>query len=325
MADTQCWATNADGGYLTNNRLSRQLRFALTPLMKFRQFCDLKEAWGLGKGSLLFWDKISRINTSGYTHGTLAELTEMPANKFTIGRGTLAVHEYGNSIPFTGKLEALSEFNINNPIQRTLRDDMGITLDHLAGYQFKMTKLKYIASSTVAGGFETLASDSTKTIGSSRNAKGGWRLYHIDEVVSHLKSQNVPPYDDAGNYICIASVNFLKQIKKDSDWKNAARYGDPERIFAGEVGRISGCRFIEESNVLVNTIGTGGDFGEAVIFGKEAVVEGIAVPEELRAKIPTDYGRSKGIAWYTIAGWIKAWKITDTNQYEHIVQLTGKS
>jgi hypothetical protein len=32
------------------------------------------------------------------------------------------------------------------------------------------------------------------------------------------------------------------------------------------------------------------------------VAEGVAVPEEMRGKIPTDYGRSKGIAWYYLGG-----------------------
>ena len=32
------------------------------------------------------------------------------------------------------------------------------------------------------------------------------------------------------------------------------------------------------------------------------MAEAIAVPEEMRGKIPTDYGRSKGIAWYYLGG-----------------------
>jgi hypothetical protein len=32
------------------------------------------------------------------------------------------------------------------------------------------------------------------------------------------------------------------------------------------------------------------------------VAEGIAIPEEMRAKIPTDFGRSKGVAWYALLG-----------------------
>ena len=30
--------------------------------------------------------------------------------------------------------------------------------------------------------------------------------------------------------------------------------------------------------------------------------EAIAIPEEIRGKIPSDYGRSKGVAWYYLGG-----------------------
>jgi hypothetical protein len=36
--------------------------------------------------------------------------------------------------------------------------------------------------------------------------------------------------------------------------------------------------------------------------GGDTVTEAIAVPEEIRAKIPGDFGRSKAIAWYYLGG-----------------------
>ena len=40
----------------------------------------------------------------------------------------------------------------------------------------------------------------------------------------------------------------------------------------------------------------------AFIMGGDTVTEAICIPEEIRAKIPGDYGRSKGIAWYYMGG-----------------------
>jgi hypothetical protein len=37
-------------------------------------------------------------------------------------------------------------------------------------------------------------------------------------------------------------------------------------------------------------------------FGDDTVAEAIAVMEEMRGKIPGDYGRSKGVAWYYLGG-----------------------
>jgi len=35
---------------------------------------------------------------------------------------------------------------------------------------------------------------------------------------------------------------------------------------------------------------------------EDTVAEAIAVPEEMRGKIPGDFGRSKGVAWYYLGG-----------------------
>ena len=48
--------------------------------------------------------------------------------------------------------------------------------------------------------------------------------------------------------------------------------------------------------------GNGNVSDDAHFFGKDTVAEAIVVPEEIRGKIPTDYGRSKGIAWYALEG-----------------------
>ena len=37
-------------------------------------------------------------------------------------------------------------------------------------------------------------------------------------------------------------------------------------------------------------------------MGEDTVAEAIAVPEEMRGKIPGDYGRSRGVAWYYLGG-----------------------
>ena len=38
------------------------------------------------------------------------------------------------------------------------------------------------------------------------------------------------------------------------------------------------------------------------MLGGDTVTEAIVLPEEIRGKIPGDYGRSRGIAWYYLGG-----------------------
>ncbi len=323
MAGLQFWASNAQGGFFTNNRLSQQLRHGLVPLMKFRQFVDIKEGWGKGVGDTLFYNKISKVDTAG---GALVETNVMPENQYSIARGTIVLTEYGNSIPFTGKLEALSEFNVMDPTMKVLRNDMAEVLDKRAGLEFKRSQRKYICLTTLTGTLTSLADSTTATFASAGIARSSPKAFHFKEVIDELKKRNIPKFDGE-NYVCIGSVAALRKLKDDTEWLDAAKYGDPERLFNGEVGRFYGCRFIEETNLLVNTLGSAaGSFpklGEAVVFGAEAVIEGIAVPEEIRAKVTTDYGRSQGLAWYAILGYKKMFKAADSGQDEHIIHITS--
>lgn len=308
------WNTTTLGGYLHNPHLSKQLRHFAGPLMKFRQFVQIKEAFGLGRSETVYFDKVSKIGTAGTA---LTENTEIPEHRFVLTRGTITITEYGNAIPYSGKLEAIAEFDVDNAITRVLRDDMASALDQQAAAEFTGVEYEYVCAGTALGSAGTSWTVSTGT--AYATAQANLNAYHVKEIVDTLKKMNAPKYDGE-NYICIASVNAMRGIKDHSDWTDAAKYGDPERLFSGEVGRFYGCRFIEETNFLVNTLG-GSTFGEAVFFGGDAVMEGIAIPEEVRAAIPRDYGRRKGVAWYALLGWKRIWDMT-SDGISHIIHVT---
>ena len=47
----QIFAVNSLGGFMFAVNLSQRLRYALQPAVKFRQFCDLKDAVGKHRGN----------------------------------------------------------------------------------------------------------------------------------------------------------------------------------------------------------------------------------------------------------------------------------
>ena len=81
-------------------------------------------------------------------------------------------------------------------------------------------------------------------------------------------------------------------------------------IMNAEVGRYENTRYIEQTNIakgtgtdgVTTTAWTNGLSDWIFFFGNDTVAEAIAVPEEMRGKIPSDFGRSKGIAWYYLGG-----------------------
>jgi N4-gp56 family major capsid protein len=284
--------------------------------MKFRQFVRPDSAIGKNKGDTFDFDRVSNVATGG---GSILESQKMPETKVTISKASMTITEYGNSIPYTGKLEALAEFSPSNIITVALKDDMAKVLDTAAAAQFQAAKMKYTptgSSSVPTGVFDN---DGTVSTAATRNVQ----VFDIEEIRDYLASSLHAPKYDGENYMGIGSTGFLRGIMRDKDeFQEAAKYGDPERLFSGEVGRIRGVRLVEETNVLSNTMGTGSYKGEGVIFGADPVVEGIAIAEEIRAKIPGDYGRDKGVAWYFLGGWKQVWD-TATDGQARIIHVTS--
>ena len=63
----QVWAVNSLGGYMYSRQLSNVLRMAVQPLVKFRQFSDVRDAsqQGKKKGDVYTWDVFSDVAQAG--------------------------------------------------------------------------------------------------------------------------------------------------------------------------------------------------------------------------------------------------------------------
>ena len=301
----QLWVTSSLGGDMYSPKLSKKFRMQAQPLMRFRQFVDTKESLGKNAGDTVNWEKVANISTQG---GTLTETTTIPERQWTNTKGTLSLLEYGNAIPLTRKVTELSELDIEDITKRTLRYDMAKVIDSAVYTQFGSAKIKYCGTSTAT---YVISTNGSMTISATSSLIG----YHIKNIVDYLRSTMLaPPYDDDGNYVCIASTQALRQVF-DALESTAAYTTWP---LNGEVGRYYDVRFVRATGTIDNSIGLAATpTGEAFFFGSETVMEAIAVPEELIAKVPTDYGRSKGLAWYAILGHKIMWSGDPDNTIVH--------
>ncbi len=290
----QLFATNSLGGFLTNNQLSAQVRYKAQTLQKFRQFVDIEGAAGQNRGNKVFFDKISNISTAG---GTLTETDTIPKRNYTITQGSLTMTEYGNSIPYTQKVKTLADIMVPETIKTVLMNDMRVVLDSAAATQF--TTNDYIATitNTATTTFGT-AGTALATAGANMSDK------NVRDIIDQMKKLLIPRRED-DNYVCVASTNSIRGLYDFFEAKAQLTTIDP--LYRGEVGRYYGCRFVEETNFLTNIDGSNGIYGQAVFFGADAVREGIAIPEEIRIGIPTDFGRDQAIAWYGLLGFQQVW------------------
>jgi len=291
----QSWSPDGSGGYLANSVLSKKMRHASQPMMRARQFVRKESGYGKHKSDTLLFDRISNVATAGTT---IAELSKMPETNFAITQGSVIVNEFGNSIPYTGKLDALSEFSVSNIVLKALKNDMAKALDRAAMVELQTCQVKYAATGTDSAPTGTFDTDGTQSTAFTRDVQA----FDVKEIVDYFNGTLFTPPFDGENFICIASVGFARAIKDDPDWEDASKYGDPERLFSGEVGRYYGCRFVVEANVLASLVDTSYK-GEAIFFGEDPMIEAVAVAEEIRSKIPTDYGRDPGLAWYFLGNW----------------------
>lgn len=298
----QLWAVNSLGGFFYSLNLSDELRQALQPEARFRQFCDAKDAGGKNKGQTFTWDTVQNVATAG---GTLVETSTMPETNFTILQGTLTITEYGNSVPYSNKLESLSKFEVKKPVMTALKNDAKKVFDRAAYAQFYQTPLRVVPTGGTATDAVTLTTNGTATL--TNNIAYGNN--HAKAVVDTMKERNIDPYvgDD---YMAIAWPTTLRTFKNNLESLHQYTESGIKLIFNGEIGRYENVRYTEQTNVSKGITSTGSS-GTAwtnsksdwiFFFGEDTVAEGIAVPEEMRAKIPTDYGRSKGVAYYYLGG-----------------------
>lgn len=288
----QLWAVQALGGYMSSDKLSDILRTAVQPLMRFRSHCDISDAVGKNKGDIFHWNVYSDVADEG---GELNEQLAMPETNFDIDQGSMRITEYGNSVPYTGKLDDLSEHPVKEIINKVMRRDCAKTLDRAAHRQFDATVL------TVAPTGGNNASAVTLEVGDctiTNNIALG--KDHVKSIVDAMKERDIPAYDGA-NYMAIGRPSSFRAFKDDlEDIKQYTPEGFGQ-IQHGEVGRYEGVRFQEQTNI--GSEAWTNSKSDAVWFmGEDTVQEGIAIPEEIRGKLPGDYGRSKGVAWYYLGG-----------------------
>ena len=292
----QVWETNTAGGYMYSGELSDTLRNALQPMTRFVQHCDADDFTdkGLHAGEAFQWNIYSDVATQG---GVISENEKMPETNFTITQGSGTISEFGNSVPYTGRLDDASRHPVKQIIQKALKNDAAKAFEAQAHTQFAATPLTVTPTSGNSATAITLETTGTAT---ATNALA-MNNVHVKLIADQMKERNIPVYSD-GNYRCIGRPSTFRDFKDDLEALNSYVSEGFQNILNGEVGRsYEGIRFFEQTAVA-NQGWSGNVSDQAFFFGEDTVMEAIVVPPEIRGKIPSDYGRDKGVAWYAEEG-----------------------
>ncbi|MFQ5895653.1 MAG: N4-gp56 family major capsid protein [Nitrospinota bacterium] len=291
MAQFQ-WQFDAPTGVFKQHALSRKLYEAAVAKSVFMDHVAPVEGFGRKRGELVTLTRIS--NLAEPTSGKLTEGERIPEDAFAITTVNITVSEYGRAVPYTSLSDDLSFFNLENQIQRTLRDQMALTMDTAAAAAYKNAKVKYAITGLTANNITT---NGTFGASSSENMN----MWHVEEIRDYMFDTLFVPPAEGDDYVAIFRTLGLRGIKRDPAWEEWHKYTDPQAKFNAEMGRMEGIRFIEtnHSNAL-GKVGTSSVLGEGVVFGADSVALAEVLTPELRAAIPADFGRSKAVAWYGI-------------------------
>lgn len=297
----QVWATNSEGGYLYSDELSDDLRVALQPTTKFRQLADADDFTDKGYhvGDTVHWDIVTDVTTEGTT---LTEGVTIPETQFTVYQGTATISEWGNSVPYTSKLDDLSYFPIQKIVKNALARDAQKAFDRAVFNQFALSKLRIVGTNGTDGNLVLTTNGTATATNNTELTKEHWKT-----AIDLMKERNIPPF--AGDdYIVVARPTNFRPLMDDLE--SVFQYTDEgfNRIVRGQKGRYYGARAVEQTFIGAAAIGNGGTAWDnggdwAIFMGADTVAEIIVCPEEIRGKIPSDFGRSKGVAWYAELGY----------------------
>jgi N4-gp56 family major capsid protein len=290
---SQLWSVPAYGGYMWSPNLSKTLGVAQKPLARFRAFCAPEDAVGKNRGELFSWNVYSKAETRGRA---IQETETMPKTRFSITQGTLTITEYGNSIPFTKKLDDLSEHDVKKVIDQVLRRDAAETMDAAAHAQFSASLLTVTPASGNSATAITIETTGTATAVNNVEMK----LRHVALIATQMEERNITPYE-GNDYFCVGRPATFEPFQTELEDKSLYVEEGFTTLRTGEIGRYRSVRFVKQTNIA-SEAWANAKSDAAFFFGDDAVVEGVAIPEEMRGKIPTDFGRDQGIAWYGLMG-----------------------
>ncbi len=137
-----------------------------------------------------------------------------------------------------------------------------------------------------------------------------------DRGIASRGEDQGPPYT-ADDYVGVSRPTTNRNFKNSLETIHQYTETGLAHIFNGEIGRYESCRFIEQTFIPAGGSAaattydpwsgtpqawTNGLSSWAFIMGGDTVTEAVCCHEEIRAKIPGDYGRSRGIAWFYLGG-----------------------
>jgi N4-gp56 family major capsid protein len=272
----------ASTAVLTNHIIpayDRMVTFALRETPSFRSLVDRRPTNVTNPGDTVQFTWYADLAA---TTTPLAE-TVSP-DSIAIGnptRTSVTVNEYGTWVPKSLRLQKTSFLQPDAEIAELLARQQGDTLDLLV-------KAKLDAGTNILDGSAGYISAAT-----------------VRTIRNKMRSKNVA-FRDGSNYLAHIHPDVSFDLMSESGtnvWASPHTYVDTGAIYAGEVGRYSAVRFIENTRCTKTGSGATTTY-KTYVFGQQALVEANVVEPHTVIGPQTDaLNRLAPVGWYGFLGW----------------------
>lgn len=277
-------------------------------IMRFEDFAIRKQELNAAPGETIKFTIYNDITRGG----SLTEGESLASKSMSADQKTITVNEWGNAIKVSEKLLRLSWDDVMAESATLLGRDYAVVrdlalrdalVDGITNQQFAFTD---------DGG----GSDAQATAISGIDADDVLDVEAIRKAVEVLETNNAPKfYGDY--YVCFVHPHQAAYLRRDTDWINAHQYVGTRNIFNGEIGRWEDVIFVTSTHArngaaAVGAPGYHADFDgtgagstnvyEAVMFADQCLYIADSLPVELRDNGVEDFGRTHGLAWYSLFG-----------------------
>ena len=233
---------------------------------------------------------------------------------------SIVVDEWGNAIRVSEKLLRLSWDDVMAEAATLLGRDYAVTRD-LALRDAVFNGAASLVSQQITSASDVTVDAQGNPVGTADiDAAETMTIEHIREAVEILQTNDAPKFF-GDYYVCFLHPHRAAYLRRDQDWINAHQYVGTRNLFNGEIGRWEDVIFIvtthapngaadpnaagHDASLIgdgTNGIAAGVKGYKACVFGDQCLYIADSLPVELRDNGVEDFGRTHGLAWYSIFG-----------------------
>lgn len=302
------WVFDAPSGTYRNHALSTKIRRQSVADTQFFRFLTPEPGYGRKRGESVTITRMLRLPLAQ----RVSETSELPSGRPAIETKQVKIAQWGYKVPMTEFEQHLTHFDLMDPIQATLREQIALTMDDMAADAFKLTPVKYIPTTT-GGTFDT---DGVASTLSNQNLT----VNDLRRIHDMLNGTLLVPKARGGKYIGILSTRAARGLKNDPEYKEWISPTSSQPLMDGQLKSIENFELIESNHTaaLADLVGNSTTTGEAVFFGADAAGLLSIMAPEIRRGLPENLGTWVDVGWVGTCEAFLTWEKASLARVVHV-------